>query len=191
MKKLISVLVSGVIFTSLFTGYAIAQQSTNISFSETKAGNKFSLLTLENVPSNVTTDKLTRAAVKKIKAKLMAARAGFNANADFNKKFRDAAEVKWGVEEKAIVASFIFDDMRSRVVYDKKGNWLYTILNYNADRLPANTRAMIQHAYKDCTITLVQEIFHGDTNLLKVHLKNNAGYKKILIHNDEIIPYQE
>ncbi len=192
MKKLISVLVSGVLFTSLFTSYAIAQQANNISFSKLKTENNFSPQPLVQKPSE-TTDRVTKAKLKLMKANKKAAKAELKATTNFNKTFSNTDDLQWYVEDKIIMASFKSDksERHSCVVYDKKGNWVYTILNYSEDKLPASIRADIHKQYKCYSISLVQEISQGDIHVIKVLLNDGSTIKNILVYENELIPYDD
>ncbi|MEO6537164.1 MAG: hypothetical protein ABIT07_05415 [Ferruginibacter sp.] len=187
MKKIISVIVSGVLITSLFTNFAAAQQGNDFSYSGKNAGKSFlpQIAELTPVPDN--TSGTSKADLKLMKANMKAAKAELKATTNFNRVYKNAPDVKWVVEEKALVGFFNQDDKRSMVAYNKKGNWMYTIVNYSADKLSATTRNMIQEAFKHFKITLVQEISQGDVTVLEIHLQLEDEYKNILVYEGEII----
>jgi len=57
--------------------------------------------------------------------------------------------------------------------------------------MPGDTRSLVKSGFNGYTISLVQEVTRGNTTLYKVHLEDASGYKKILVHNDEITVYEE
>lgn len=187
MKKLLMLLVTGALYTWVITNYASAQAVSNISYPVPATVSAYE----EKPALTHAVDPIDKTVLKEMKANLRAAKASLKITNDFSKHFKNARDVKWNTEEKAIIATFKKDDKSTRVVYDKKGNWVYTIITYYEDQMPADIRALVKSAYNDFTISLVHEISQGGYNIYKVHLEDSTRLKQVLVYNNEITVYNE
>ena len=186
MKKLIMILVSGVVYTSLITGYATAQKATNAAFAAPPVAN--TAAASEDEKSAV--DPTDKAAVNEMKARLKAAKVNLKITNDLEKNFKNISNVQWHSEEKVTVAHFNMGEKSARVVYDKKGNWLFSVITYYKEQLPKDIAAIVKADYGEFDITLVQEISQGSVaGLYKVFLETCSRQVQILIYNNEITVY--
>ena len=76
-------------------------------------------------------------------------------------------------------------------MYDKKGNWLYTIINYQEDDLPKDVKNLVNDMFKGFSISLVQELSQGDITCYKVFLENCRNVEHVIVYNDEVVSVQE
>lgn len=131
MKKFIFNLVAGAIVVALIPDYSAAQSIKNSSYSD-EGKEKITIITDEGnyLRSNGREEITTKTKLKALKKDLKVARANFKAANDFAKSYQHVTEVKWDAEPTLIIASFNNDNLWSKVVYDKKGNRIYAIENY-------------------------------------------------------------
>lgn len=187
MKKLILMIVSGVVYTSLMTGSATAQKAINASFG-TPSASTSNDKTIDATAVNPT----DKTAVKEMKANLKAAKANLKVTNDLEKNFKGATNMTSYSEDKVIVAKFNMGEKSARVVYDKRGNWLYSVITYFEAQLPADIKAQVRAEYRDFNITMVQEISQGNiSGLYKVFLENDTQLKQVLVYNNEITVYED
>lgn len=191
MKKIIMVLVCGVLYTSLTTSPANAQKASDIAFADATVAKKSSLAEAEKKVAANAVSPEDETSKKEKKANLRAAKANLKVTNHFNKNFKDVSDLTWSDEEKATVATFKINEKSARIVYDKRGNWLYSIINYQEDQMPANIRSLVKSAYKGFSISLVQEVSQNDITLYKIHLEDCNSLKQILVYNDEITVYED
>ena len=191
MKKTTIMLVAGITCTSLIFNYAVAQVASNFS-RPVKPGISLILPANQTLALADGNNPIDKNALKEMKANLKAAKAQLKITTGFSKRFKNATAVIWNNEEKAIVANFKEDGQSTRVVYDKKGNWIYTIVTYfNEELLPQNVRKLVHANYFDFNITLVQEINQGGVLVYSVQIEDDRQFKQVLVCNDEITLYKE
>ncbi len=188
---MIMILVTGVLFTSLITSYATAQKATDISFAASKTGINNGLAESEKTAVSNAIVNNDETAFKEMKANLKAAKANLKVTNYLDKNFKNVSGLKWNSEEKVIVATFKMNDKSARVVYNKKGNWLFTITTYNEAQMPQDIRLLVKANYGGYSISMVQEVSQGDVTLYKVHLEDCSSIKQILVRNNEITVYEE
>lgn len=95
--------------------------------------------------------------------------ANSKAENDFNKRFNNAAGAWWIADNNSIASYFKEDGFTNKVCYDRKGNWMYSMIYYNESKLPKNVRGYVKSAYYDMSIVLVKEV---QTTLGKVYVVN-------------------
>jgi hypothetical protein len=191
MKKLLMLLVTGVTYTSLITNPVAAQVASTISY-PIAAGGAGANADEEKPAVKNNVEAIDKTTLKEKRAELKAAKASLKISNDFNKNFSGAGDVKWNTEEKAIIATFKKDERSTRVVYDKSGSRVYSIVTYfNENLMPAEARAKVKSAYEDFDITLVQEIYQSGILVYLVHLEDARNFKQVLISGDEITMYRE
>lgn len=138
--------------------------------------------------SSATTKESLKAAEKDLntsKANLKAMKANFRAAENFRKTFKDAPEAKWTVEENAIVASFAKDQVKTNVVYSKKGNWIHTLSYYPGDQTPADIRTIVENAYPNHDIALAVAVKEGDIDFYIVQMEDRKTIKQVGVYNGE------
>ena len=188
---MIMILVTGVLFTSLITSYATAQKATDISFAASKTDINNGLAESEKTAVSNAIVNNDETAFKEMKANLKAAKANLKVTNYLEKNYKNVSGLKWNSEEKVIVATFKMNDKSARVVYNKKGNWLFTITTYNEAQMPQDIRLLVKANYGGYSISMVQEVSQGDVTLYKVHLEDCSSIKQILVRNNEITVYEE
>jgi len=80
------------------------------------------------------------------------------AEKDFNERFGNREGTRWISDKDGFTSYFKVDGFTNKVCYDKKGNWMYSIVLYNESKLPKDVRANVKSVYYDMAITLVKEV---------------------------------
>lgn len=188
----------GIISTSIIVSNARAQMSlADISSSKTKTISALSSMSEdktsgdEKIIVNKDNIKESKANLKTIKINLKALKANFKATESFKKEFKDGSDVKWLVEKDAISASFNRDDIQTRVIYNKRGNWVHTISYCGESKMPKAIRSLIRSNFPDYNITGMNEIKEGDMTFYLFYLEDETSYKQISVYNGELNVYRE
>ena len=105
---------------------------------------------------------------------------------DFKKTFRDAKDEKWYTLPNGYLAEFMLSNRKDAVVYDKKGNWKYTICYYDEKSLPDAVRAEVKSVYYDYSISRVEEIRVEDKIIYLVHMQNETTWKNVRVCDGEM-----
>jgi hypothetical protein len=160
---------------------------------EARAANKGLLKSDEET---VEAKKISKANAKEIakanKAAAKLTKANLRAAENFNKGFKDEQNATWFTEPEVITASFAKEDVKTTVVYDRKGNWLRTMKVYHEPQMSADIKRLIKKSYySKCNITQVQEIKEGDITFYVVHLEDAKTFKLVAICNGEVNLYKE
>lgn len=104
---------------------------------------------------------------------------------NFIRAYKYVTGEKWFEVKDGYIVMFHKDDYNYQVAYEKKGDWLYTILSYTENKLPKDIRHLIKSNYYDYDINLVQEIQRpkdpsiyifqliGKTELIKLRVCDN------------------
>jgi hypothetical protein len=135
--------------------------------------------------SSSKTSAEAKEAAKTEKAAAKLKKANSKAAANFSQQFKDQPNAEWFVEDNVITAYFKNDDITTRSVYDKKGNWLHTMSIYPESRMPDDVRRTIKSEYNGYNITQVQEIKEGDKKFYVVHLQDGKKYKQVGVCDGE------
>jgi hypothetical protein len=106
---------------------------------------------------------------------------------NFNKAFKNVTDEKWYEMPDGYRANFTLDNIRHRLDYDKKGNWLHTIRYYDGKNLTTDVRRLVISTYLDYTITLVEEI-EKPRNVISyvIHLEGQTNWINVKVSDQEI-----
>jgi len=77
---------------------------------------------------------------------------------DYKRRFGNPPGTQWFSDKNGFTSYFKVDGFINRVCYDKKGNWIYSIILYNESKLPKEVRAIVKSVYYDMAIVLIKEI---------------------------------
>jgi hypothetical protein len=175
MKKIQILLFTGIII-SLITTKATAQLAVNTIS--------------KNHPNIFAAGVKEHATPSKSEAKLL--KATSRALNDFTKAFKNKPEAKWSTQSDVIIATFEKNDIKTKVVYNTKGSWLYTLQTYKENKMPKDIREAIKRSmFFDYDIELVHEINEQGTTAYLVDLKNGKEFKQISFYDGEINVLQE
>jgi len=111
---------------------------------------------------------------------------------DLERRFKNAFTENWYKVPDGFVADFALYDIRHQVAYDKKGNWLYTIRNYDETNLPADIRHLVKSTYYDYNIFLVHEIEKPSHSLTYIiHLEGKTSWINLRVFDGELEEWQK
>src|SRR5438309_9686049 len=79
-------------------------------------------------------------------------RAAVKAAREFWKKYGEGKNESWYKLEAGFLAEFSETSIKYKSVFDRKGNWLYSIKEYSEKELPKEVRDLVKGAYYDYTI---------------------------------------
>lgn len=113
-------------------------------------------------------------------------KAALKAERDFWKKNGEGKGELWYKTPKTILATFSEKGISNMVVYDIRGNWVYTIRQYYEKDMPADVRKLVKSSYYDDTIGWIKEVWLSDTPdvpVYVVHVENNSSWKELSVHD--------
>jgi hypothetical protein len=103
-----------------------------------------------------------------------------------------AARENWFKIPKGYYARFTIDGGDQMEYYDKKGNKLYTIRNYDEARLPSDVRYNVKSTYVDYDIRLAQEIESASGAITYlIHLEGKSKWINVRISNGEMDEFEK
>jgi len=108
------------------------------------------------------------------------------ATRDFKKSFKDVNNEKWYSIKNGFLAEFSLNTSKNRVVYDKKGNWRFTVSYYDEKNLPAEIRAIVKPVYYDYSISRVEEVHTENKIIYIVHVQNESSLKTLRVCEGEM-----
>ncbi len=113
------------------------------------------------------------------------------ATAQFWKTFGESKNEKWFPMPNGFLAEFVENNVEVRVVYNKKGGWVYTIRQYTEKELPVEIRKLVKQTYYDETIGLVKEVIQDGYTVYVIHIENEARWKTIRVRDGEMEVVQD
>lgn len=105
---------------------------------------------------------------------------------DFKSKYPAIAGEQWSTYKDGTIATFTSEDIKYRVIYNQRGDWLYTLRYYDEKKLPFDIRDIVKRKYYDCLITLVDEILYEDKTIYIVHMQDDSTWKKVSVYDGEM-----
>jgi len=103
----------------------------------------------------------------------------------FLQMFGDGKNEKWYSLPGGSLARFEEQGISYRVVFGKKGNWVYTLKQYTEKELPAEIRARIKSVYYDYPIGWVKEVNQLQSIVYLIHIENDQEWKTIRVADGE------
>jgi hypothetical protein len=104
---------------------------------------------------------------------------------DFQGRYKKVSNAMWFSDPQGgYISYFVRDGYGDRVIYDKKGVWLYSLIVYDENKLPQDIRAMVKSAYYDLAITLVEEIQSIEGVTYIVNLEDKSTIRVVKIDNE-------
>jgi len=103
-----------------------------------------------------------------------------------------ATRENWFKIPEGYYARVTIDGIDQMEYYDKKGNKLYTIRNYDEARLASDVRYNVKSTYLDYEIRLVQEIESASGAITYlIHLEGKAKWINVRISNGEMDEFEK
>jgi hypothetical protein len=100
---------------------------------------------------------------------------------DFKKRFSTVENENWVKVSDGFYAKFMEGGIQERVAYNKKGKMMFTILEYNADKLAKDIRESIRYNYMDCSINHISEVHINNKVVYLVHISDEGHLKTIRV----------
>jgi len=113
-------------------------------------------------------------------------RARVKAAREFWKRHGEGKDEKWYKFSAGYLAEFLDGDIETKTVFDKKGNWCYTLRQYTEKELPKDVRALVKSTYYDFSIGWVKEVSQFQSLVYIVHIDNAPEWKDLIVRDGEI-----
>jgi len=113
-------------------------------------------------------------------------RGSVKAAREFWKRHGDDKDEKWYKFPGGYLAEFLDGDIGTKVVFDKKGNWTYTMRQYTEKELPRDIRALVKSTYYDFAITWVKEVTQFQSLVYVVHIDGPEEWMDLIVRDGEI-----
>ena len=117
---------------------------------------------------------------------LKADRAATKAGREFWKKYGEGKNESWYKLAAGFLAEFSDGAARYKSVFDYKGNWLYSIKEYNEQGLPKEVRELVKSTYYDYSIVWVKEVSQNQSVVYVVHISDGKSWKDVLVQDGEM-----
>lgn len=110
---------------------------------------------------------------------------------DFNHTYKEAVDTRWFVLKDGYTATCTLNNIPASMVYDRRGNWVYTI-EYQKERdMPSDVRRVVKSTYYDYSISQVEKInYRRMEPIYWVHLQD-AQTLKIVKVTDGVMEVME
>jgi hypothetical protein len=181
MKEILFALILGFTFIPAPGGCIYAQNSRKVIEPNLK---KYFLPHIRNLDELLNADLGNTHRLKRNEINLRALR-------DFLLRYDQEDHASWfNTPDGGYESYFVRDGYGNRVIYDQKGNWLFSLLNYDEARLPRNIRSLVRSVYFDFDILVVEELqmnegieyiismeYDSEINIIKV---NREGDLEVL-----------
>ncbi len=158
MKEIFFALILGLTFNPAPGGNVYAQNSRKIIDPNLK---KNFIPSVRNLTLLMNPDLTSTRILHKNEINLRALR-------DFTARYDSSDKACWySTPAGGFESYFIKDGYGDRVMYDKNGNWSYSLINYEEDKLSTNIRNIVKSEYFDYAILLVEEVqMNGGTEYI-------------------------
>ena len=174
MKKILHSLTIGFIFLTAFENFAYAQNSMKLAVPVEKnlMPSAYNLAILMN-PDLAGTYLLSR---NEINTRAMR---------DFLDRFDKVDNALWFLaSDGGFEAYFIQDGYGDRVVYNKKGGWIQSLIMYGENKLPLDIRRQVRSVYFDFNIFLVEEVQTHEGVEYVVYLEDKLKYLLVKVDKE-------
>jgi hypothetical protein len=113
-------------------------------------------------------------------------RAGVKAAREFWKLNGEGKDERWYKLPGGYLAEFEENSIQNKLVFDKRGNWIYTMREYTEAQLPQEVRRLIKSTYYDFSIGWVKEVTQFQSVTYVVHIDNAPEWKDLVVRDGEI-----
>lgn len=173
MKKILFALIMGFTFIAAPSNCAYAQNSKKAIESNFK---KNYMPSIRNLATLENPDLSGAYILNRNEINIWAVR-------DFLDRFDKIENVFWFSGPKGgFEAYFVQDGYGDRVIYDKKGGWRSSLINYDEDKLPRDIRAEVKSTYFDFDIILVEEVHTIEGIEYIVYLEDKSNIRLVKVN---------
>jgi hypothetical protein len=107
------------------------------------------------------------------------------------KHFPAVANEKWVRTSEGFAAVFNYDSIRTRVFYNYKGDFIHSIKTYKGAVLSRSLKALVNRAFPDYDIGMVNEHFDGHYLFYGITVTKDDEIKSLELSNNEIRTLEE
>jgi len=112
--------------------------------------------------------------------------AAVKASRDLIQRAGDRKDEHWYKAPAGYEAEYTDGAVKAFYLYDKRGNWVYTILTYGEYHLPEEVRAQVKRNFYDFNINWVKEVTEAQTTVYVVHIENDKAWKEVALQDGEM-----
>ncbi len=105
---------------------------------------------------------------------------------DFMKTFNKSQDIQWYKLEDGYTVLYTHDGHLQRTGYDSKGNWLYNLFSYSAEKLPEDVYRLVRSTYYDFSITQVDEIQQRKQVIYIIHMEDKRSWQNLRVVDGEM-----
>ena len=105
---------------------------------------------------------------------------------DFKKIFKGDLGEKWYSLTDGYLVEFTHDSTKNVVMYDKKGNWSFTISYIDESRLAPSLKSLVESYYPGYNVTGAEEVSVSAFTFYVVHVQDKRTWKKLRIWDGEV-----
>lgn len=108
------------------------------------------------------------------------------ASRDFWKRAGEQKDEQWYKLSQGYQAEYKEGPVKGQYMYDKKGNWLYSILTYGEEKMPEDVRQFVRSTYFDFGIRWVKEVSEAQYTVYVIHMENEKAWKDVAVQEGEM-----
>jgi hypothetical protein len=112
--------------------------------------------------------------------------AAIKATSLFWKVYGESKGEKWYNLPKGYMAEFTEKSVGVKVIYNQRGDWVYTLRQYTEKELPMDIRAQVRSLYYDDTIGVIKEVIQLQYTVYLIHIENGTRWKTIRFRDGEM-----
>ena len=105
---------------------------------------------------------------------------------NFHKLFSNAENVSWYNVQKDFGAKFTMNELRYRVLFNKKGKLVYKITYGQEKHLPVAIRKAVKREYVEFRITAASLVEEANRSIWVIHLEDDWEYVIVRVEHNEI-----
>ena len=105
---------------------------------------------------------------------------------DFKQSYPNVDGEDWYSFKDGFAARFKDNGIQHMITYDRSGNRMFTISNYQEKQLPKEVRGLVKSKYYDYTITLVQEIVFQEQTVYLIQMQDETTWKNVRVADGEM-----
>ena len=105
---------------------------------------------------------------------------------DFITRYTDGKEEEWHQANDGLIASFVENGIETKVAYNKKNKWCWTMRTLDETQLPFEVRNIAKSKYYDFNIVIAFEINYESGVTYIVKIIDKTQLKVLKIHAGEM-----
>jgi|GEM_PF-4815557 len=111
---------------------------------------------------------------------------------DFSSGFPNAGNIRLSSDKKDTHISCTIDSVLTKIDYNKKGKWMYTVRYYGAERLPGYIHNIVKDGYPRYNLYgFVAEVSVPGKSAYLVMIEDETSWKRIRIADGEMEAFEE